>query len=70
MSKDEKLFDVRVTDRYIKEGLLNKKDYESFIKKLPDVEEKSEILVIEEEEVEENATEETEETNEEGSEVE
>ena len=70
MSKDEKLFDVRVTDRYMKEGLLNKKDYESFIKKLPDVEEKSEILVIEEEEVEENATEETEESTEEGSEVE
>ena len=69
MSKDEKLFDVRVSDRYIKEGLLNKKDYQSFIKKLPDVEEKSEILVIEEEEVEETAAEETE-SDEEESEVE
>ncbi|MGI9553458.1 MAG: hypothetical protein ACR2NC_00925 [Thermodesulfobacteriota bacterium] len=53
MSKNEKFFDVRVSDRYIKEGLLNKKEYESFIKKLPDVEEKSETLIIEEEEVEE-----------------
>ena len=61
MAKDEKLFDVRVSDRYIKEGHLNKKDYESYLKKLPDSEEKSEILVIEEEEelVEETGVEET-----------
>ena len=69
MSKDEKFFDVRVSGRYIKDGLLNKKDYETFIKKLPDVEEKSEILVVEEEEVEEPAPEETE-SDEEGSKVE
>ena len=62
MSKDEKLFDVRVSDRYIKEGLINKKEYESFIKKLPDVEEKSELLVIEEDVEPEETTEETENT--------
>ena len=71
MSKDEKLFDVRVSDRYIKEGLLNKKDYQSFIKKLPDVEEKSEVLIIEEDEVEVEETEsENDEPNEEGNEIE
>ena len=60
MSKDEKLFDVRVSDRHLKEGLINKKDYENYIKKLPDSEEKSEILIIEEEE---ELTEETEQEN-------
>ena len=62
MSKDEKLFDVRVSDRYIKEGQINKKEYEAFIKKLPDVEEKSELLVIEEDVEPEETTEETENT--------
>ena len=51
MSKDDKLYDVRVVNRYIKEGMITQKNYESFMKKLPDVEEKSEILKIEEEEV-------------------
>ena len=71
MSKDEKLFDVRVSDRYIKEGLLEKKEYDNYIKKLSDSEEKSEVLVIEEEE---ETVEETEvgntESNEEGDDVE
>jgi len=49
MSKDEKLYDVRVADRYIKEGMLTKKNYEGYIKKLPDVSDKSEILNIDEE---------------------
>ncbi len=53
MSKDEKLYDVRVVDRYIKQDMLSEKDYESYIKKLPDVEDKSEILIIDEEEIEE-----------------
>ena len=68
MSKDEKLFDVRVSGRYIKDGLLNKKDYESFLKKLPDVEDKSEKLVMEEE-MEETGVESTE-SDEEGNDVE
>ena len=50
MSNDDKHYDVRVFDRYIKEGMLTKKNYESYIKKLPDVAEKSEILIIDEEE--------------------
>ena len=66
MSKDDKLFDVRVSGRYIKDGLISKKEYDTFIKNLPDVEEKSEQLVIEEE-VEEAGVE-TPESQEEGEE--
>ena len=51
MSNDDKLYDVRVVNRYIKEGMITQKNYESFMKKLPDVEDKSEILKIEEDEV-------------------
>ena len=57
MSKSDKLYDVRVAGRYIKEGLLTQKNYESYIKKLPDVEEKSQILKIEEDEITEEAAE-------------
>ncbi len=48
--KNEGFFDVRVSDRYIKEGAISKKEYEEHIKSLPDTEDKSEVLVIEEEE--------------------
>jgi len=51
MSKDEKLYDVRVVERYIKEGMLTDKNYEGYVKKLPDVTEKGETLIIDEEEV-------------------
>ena len=74
MSNDDKLYDVRVVNRYIKEGMITQKSYDSFMKKLPDVEEKSEILKIEEEEVveetadTENSSEEIE--SEEGTEIE
>lgn len=68
MSKSEKLYDVRVAGRYIKEGMLTQKNYESYIKKLPDVTEKSQILKIDEEEItEETSDEETTETEEESS---
>ena len=63
MSKSDKLYDVSVSDRYIKEGLLTQKNYESYIKKLPDVEEKSQVLKIDEDEL----TDVTEETEEEAS---
>ena len=47
MSKNEYLYDLRVVNTNIKQGKISKKNYSSFIKKLPDVSEKSEILVIE-----------------------
>lgn len=52
MSKDNKLYDVRVVGQYIKEGIISKKDYESYIKKLTDVKDKSEVLAIEDENIE------------------
>ncbi len=49
--KDEFLYDVRIAERNIQEGKLSKKDYEKHLASLPDVEEKGEPLVIEEDEV-------------------
>jgi len=49
--KDEFLYDVRIAERNIKEGKLSKKDYEKHMASLPDVEEKGEPLIIEEDEV-------------------
>ena len=63
MSKDEHLYDVRVIDRHLKEGSLSKKDLRNFLKKLPDVTDKSEVLIIDEEETTQDViTEEIEET--------
>lgn len=56
MSKNDKLYDVRVAGRYIKDGMLTQKNYESYIKKLPDVTEKSQILNIDEDEITEEST--------------
>ena len=49
--KEEFLYDVRVADRHIKDGAISKKEYETHLKNLPDVEEKGEALIIEEDEV-------------------
>lgn len=48
-NRDDFLYDVRVTDRHIKEGVITKKDYDKHLKNLPDVEDKSEPLIIEDE---------------------
>lgn len=47
-TKDDFLYDVRITERHIQDGALTKEDYEKHLKGLPDVEEKGEPLVIEE----------------------
>lgn len=49
--KEEFLYDVRVADRHIQDGAISKKEYEEHLKNLPDVEEKGEALIIEEDEV-------------------
>ncbi|NIV64816.1 MAG: hypothetical protein GWN40_01250 [Nitrosopumilaceae archaeon] len=49
--KEEFLYDVRVADRHIQDGAISKKEYESHLKNLPDVEEKGEALIIEEDKV-------------------
>ena len=48
--KEEFIYDVRVTNRHIREGVITKKDYEKYLSELPDVEDKSEPLIIEDEE--------------------
>lgn len=47
--KEEFIYDVRVTNRHIREGVITKKDYEKYLSELPDVEDKSEPLIIEDE---------------------
>ena len=49
--KEDFLYDERIVERHIKDGTLSKKDYDKHLKSLPDVEEKGEALVIEEDEV-------------------
>ena len=48
MQDDEKFFDIRVYERYIKEGNITKKDYENYVKSLPNVKDKAGTLVVEE----------------------
>ncbi len=50
MKDNEKFFDVRIYERYVKEGEITKKDYEKHIKSLPDVSDKATFLIIDEEE--------------------
>ena len=47
--KEEIDYDVRIVERNIREGAVSKKDYDKFIKSLPDVEEKGEPLVFDDE---------------------
>ena len=54
-NKDELDYDVRIVDRNIREGAVSKKDYDKYVKGLPDVEEKGEPLVFEDEIEEEEA---------------
>ncbi len=56
-TKDDFLYDVRITERHIQDGVLTKEDYEKHLKGLPDVEEKGEPLVIEEDIVEDEEVE-------------
>lgn len=48
-TKEELDFDVRIVERNIRDGIVEKKDYEKFLGNLPDVEEKGEPLVFEDE---------------------
>ncbi len=66
--KDEFTYDVRITDRHLKEGTITKKEFDKYIAGLPDVEDKGEPLVfddeIEEASAEEASAEEQEEAQE------
>ncbi|HXG31104.1 MAG TPA: hypothetical protein VNK81_05620 [Thermodesulfobacteriota bacterium] len=47
--KSDLLYDVRVIERYIREGVIRKEEYEDYIKKLPDVSSKGCPLIVDEE---------------------
>ncbi len=47
--KKELVVDVRVAERHLREGVLKKEDYEDYLKKLPDVTDKSCPLIVDEE---------------------
>jgi hypothetical protein len=47
--KQEFIYDVRVTNRHIREGVITKKEYDKYLSDLPDVGDKSEPLIIEDE---------------------
>ena len=47
--KKEFIVDVRVAERFIREGVMRKEDYEEYLKKLPDVSDKSCPLIVDEE---------------------
>ncbi len=50
MSNKENFFDVRVYQRYVKEGEISREEYKKHIESLPDVSNKSQPLEIIEEE--------------------
>ncbi|HEY7534799.1 MAG TPA: hypothetical protein VH878_02505 [Thermodesulfobacteriota bacterium] len=51
----EILYDVRVIDRDIREGIITKKTYEEHLKKIPDISDKGCPLVIDDEETKETS---------------
>ena len=50
MKDNEKFFDVRIYERYVKEGKITQKDYDKHVKSLTDVTDKATSLIIDEEE--------------------
>ncbi len=50
MSDKEKFFDVRVYQRYVKEGEISREDFKKHMESLPDVSDKSQPLNIAEKE--------------------
>ena len=68
---DDKLVDLRIVDRNIRKGKISRKDYDSFVSALPDVEDNATELILDddlEEEAEEGEGEESTESEEAGSE--
>jgi hypothetical protein len=48
-NKEDFLYDVRIVNRTIRDGAVSKKEYDKYIESLPDVEDKSEPLIIDDE---------------------
>ncbi len=51
-NKEDFLYDVRIINRNIRDGVVSKKDYDKYLDNLPDVEDNSEPLIIEDDEPE------------------
>jgi hypothetical protein len=49
------IYDVRVIERNLREGIITKRDYEEYLKKLPDISDKGCPLIIDEEHEENQA---------------
>ena len=43
---DDRLYDVRIRERFIERGTLSRKDLDSHLSKLPDVADKGEVMEI------------------------
>jgi hypothetical protein len=54
---EEKIFDLRTLDYSLEKGLISPKDYQKYLKSLPDDEKLAEAIVFEEEEIEETTLE-------------
>lgn len=48
-NREDFLYDVRIINRNIRDGVVSKKDYDKYLDSLPDVEANSEPLIIEDE---------------------
>lgn len=48
-NREDFLYDVRIINRNIRDGVVSKKDYDKYLDGLPDVEANSEPLIIEDE---------------------
>lgn len=46
---NEKLFDTRIVERNLKKGLVPQKEYETYLKKLPDEKDNFDLVPIEDE---------------------
>jgi len=53
--KNDFLYDVRIAEKHLQDGTLSQEEYDKHLASLPDVEEKGEPLVIEEDKVAEES---------------
>lgn len=48
-NKPEFVYDVRIIERYLREGKITKKEYEQYLKNLPDIVDEGRPLIIDDE---------------------
>jgi len=63
INRPEQIYDVRLVERHVAQGVINRKDYEQYLRQLPDKQDNSEVIAktalfnLPEEEVAETAAE-------------